>query len=118
MDAIADWAVYLVPPEDYPLYQACAAVLGSDCRREAPVERPRLPGIPAEVLAEWVGRAANYGPHATISGWLRVPVRHRDQILDDLSRIARTLAPIRMERADFRCRVISGTRALRQFSCW
>jgi hypothetical protein len=98
---LLDLAVYVVPPEDHALYQVCAAVLGWDCRNERPVARPQLSGIPADVLAEWVGPAAAYGPHGTIAGWMRVPARERQKIIDDLAGVARTFAPIRLERGRF-----------------
>jgi hypothetical protein len=101
MEPIADWAVYVVPPADHPLYEICASVLGWDCRREQLVERPRLPGISPETLASWVGPATHYGPHATIAGWMRTPLRHRDRIVAELAGIARTFAPIHLERGRF-----------------
>ena len=90
----ADMAVYLVPPANHALYDVCASILGWDCRREVAVERVSLPGISPELLERWVGPAAQYGPHGTVSGWMRIPSEHRPSIVDDLARLSRTFAPI------------------------
>jgi hypothetical protein len=97
----ADLAVYLVPPAGHALYDVCASILGWDCRREVAVERVSLPGISAELLERWVGPAAQYGPHGTVSGWMRIPNEHRTSIVDDLARLSRTFTPIRFARGRF-----------------
>ena len=57
-----DWprfAVYLVPPEDEPLYEGASAILGYDVRRCR-----RLDPDPA--LAPLIGQAQEYGAHVTV----------------------------------------------------
>jgi hypothetical protein len=101
VDSTLDLAVYIAPPADHALYQVCAAILGWDCRGETAVPRLSLPGISPDLLASWVGPATHYGPHGTVGGWMRIPARHRARIVDDLSALARTFAPIRLERGRF-----------------
>jgi hypothetical protein len=99
-----DLGVYVVPPAEQALYQVCASVLGWDCRSERAVERIQLPGISAGQLERWVGPAAQYGPHGTIGGWMHVPAVERGRIVDNLSALCRTFAPIRLERGRFASR--------------
>lgn len=100
-EPLLDLAVYLVPPEEHEIYRVCAAVLGWDCRRERAVERMALPGIPPDLLAEWVGPAAKFGPHGTVGGWMRVPSRHRDRIVDEMREVAASFGPIALTRGRF-----------------
>jgi hypothetical protein len=101
VEPLADWAVYLVPPADHALYRVCSTILGWDCRQQLQVERLALPGIPPEILKTWVGPAALYGTHATLSGWMRVPNEHRARIVDELGAVARTFGPIQLDGGRF-----------------
>jgi hypothetical protein len=48
-----------------------------------------------------VGPAAQYGPHGTIGGWMHIPAAQRGRIIQDLSAMCRTFAPIPLERGRF-----------------
>ena len=77
----ARYAIYLVPPENHPLYHFGQHFLGRDAHLCGPLAQPVLEGVYPERLAAITEAPRHYGFHATLKPPFRLADRQSDEAL-------------------------------------
>lgn len=77
----ARYAIFLVPPENQPLYHVGQHFLGRDAHLRGPLVQPVLDGISPERLAAITESPRHYGFHATLKPPFRLADRHSAEVL-------------------------------------